>query len=199
MAMTNSERIARGLGLLRDGLRPKCEDTWRAFFGSGWLREVNVRLRVPERDPDAGDVAFLFKGMKATWRETFGHGFPPAVRALVFELADVRNGWAHQRSFTTDDTMRALDSMERVLGAFGNLEQRRQVRRLRRDLMRLMFDEESRQERRRTAARGHRGSAGGRADSLAGDHHSPLRCGYRPLRPGRVRRRSVRGGGRERR
>ena len=152
MAMTNSERIARGLGLLRDGLRPKCEDTWRAFFGSGWLREVNVRLRVPERDPDARDVAFLFKGMKATWRETFGHGFPPAVRALVFELADVRNGWAHQRSFTTDDTMRALDSMERVLDAFGNLEERRQVRRLRRDLMRLMFDEESRQERRRTAA-----------------------------------------------
>jgi len=31
------------------------------------------------------------------------------------ELRDVRNKWAHQRTFTTDDAYRALDSMERLL------------------------------------------------------------------------------------
>ena len=153
MAVTNRETISKTLDLLRDGLRPKCEDTWRGFYGSGWIDDVNSQLHTPDRNPSTGDVAFLFKGMKATWNETFGHGFPPAVRALVFELADVRNKWAHQESFTTDDTVRALDSMERVLDAFGNLEHRQEIRRQRRDLMRRMFEAESRAERRRTATR----------------------------------------------
>ena len=153
MAMTNSERIARALDLLRDGLRPKCEEVWRSFYGSSWLEVVNGRLHVPERDPDSGDVAFLFKGMKATWNDTYGHMFPNAIRALVFELSDVRNKWAHQRSFTTDDAIRALDSMERVLDAFGSSQERRAVRDARFAVMRRMFEEQSRAERRKTAAR----------------------------------------------
>ena len=59
----------------------------------------------------------------------------------------------HQNQLSTDDTVRALDSMERVLEAFGNSDQRDEIRSLRRDLMRQMFDEESRSERRRTAAK----------------------------------------------
>lgn len=153
MVMPNTERIARALDLLRDGLRPKCEATWKGFYGEGWLQTVNGRLHNPEQSPSTADVAFLFKGMKGTWNDVFGHGFPPAVRALVFELSDARNNWAHQGPFTTDDTVRVLDAMERVLDAFGNLEERQEIRILRRDLMRQMFDEESRAERRKTAAR----------------------------------------------
>ncbi len=153
MVMANTERLSKALDLLRDGLRPKCEDAWRGFYGDGWLDAVNGRLHTPERSPSVYDAAFLFKGMKATWQEVFGHGFPPAVRALVFEVADARNSWAHQKALSTDDTVRALDSMERLLEAFGNLEERQQIRSLRRDLMRQMMEEESRAERRKTAAR----------------------------------------------
>ena len=153
MVMANTERIAKALDLLRDGLRSKCEDTWLGFYGDGWLDAVNGRLHTPERSPSVDDAAFLFKGMKATWQEVFGHGFPPAVRALVFEVADARNSWAHQKALSTDDTARALDSMERLLEAFGNLEERQQIRSLRRDLMRQMMEEESRAERRKTAAK----------------------------------------------
>ena len=153
MVMANTERIARALDLLRDGLRPKCEDTWQGFYGDGWLETVNGRLHTPDRDPSTEDAAFLFKGMKATWQEVFGHGFPPAIRALVFEVADARNSWAHQQALSTDDTARALDSMERLLEAFGNLDERQQIRNLRRDLMRQMVEEESRAERRKTAAK----------------------------------------------
>ena len=153
MVMANTERVSKALGLLRDGLGPACEDTWRGFYGDDWLQRVNSRLHSPESDPSIGDVAFLFKGMKATWNEVFGHGFPAAVRSLVFEVSDVRNRWAHQKQLSTDDTVRALDSMERVLEAFGNSDQRDEIRSLRRDLMRQMFDEESRSERRKTAAK----------------------------------------------
>ncbi len=153
MVMANTERISKALDLLRDGLRPKCEETWQGFFGDGWLDEINTRMHHPQKSPSTDDVAFLFKGLKATWNEVFSHGFPAAIRSLVFELADVRNGWAHQESFSTDDTVRALDSMERVLEAFGNADERKEIRVMRRDLMRQMFDEESRAERRKTAAK----------------------------------------------
>lgn len=153
MVMANTERISRALDLLRDGLRPKCEETWQGFYGDDWLNIVNQQMHHPERSPSTDDVAFLFKCIKATWREVFGHGFSNSTRSLVFELADVRNTWAHQGSFSTDDTVRALDSMERVLEAFGNVEERGKLKTLRRDLMRQMFDEESRSERRRTAAK----------------------------------------------
>ncbi len=153
MVMANTERVAKSLDLLRDGLGPACEATWRGFYGDGWLQQVNSRLHSPDRQPSIGDSAFLFKGIKATWNEVFSHGFGPSVRSLVFEVSDVRNRWAHQQSLTSDDTVRALDSMERLLEAFGNSDQRDQIRGLRRDLMRQMFDEESRSERRRTAAK----------------------------------------------
>lgn len=107
MVMPNTDRISKALDLLRDGLRPKCEETWSGFFGDDWLNIVNGRLHNPEPSPKTSDVAFLFKGMKATWNDVFGHGFPPAIRSLVFELSDVRNTWAHQGAFSTDDTVRA--------------------------------------------------------------------------------------------
>ena len=140
MALTNNERIAKGLDLLRDGLGPKCGQTWDGFFGEGWLDAVNRRLRSPARDPNPEDLAFLLNGVLATWNEVFGHGFPPAVRALVFEAREARNKWAHQGRFTSDDAGRALDSMERLLEAFGDLDQRQAVRDLRRDLLRQMFE-----------------------------------------------------------
>ncbi len=44
MVVANTERISRGLDLLRDGLRPKCEDTWRGFYGDGWLDSALAEL-----------------------------------------------------------------------------------------------------------------------------------------------------------
>ena len=153
MVMANTERVSKALDLLRDGLAPACEATWHGFYGEGWLQQVNSKLHRPDHQPSVGDSAFLFKGVKATWNEVFGQALGPSVRSLVFEVSEVRNRWAHQQSLTSDDTARALDSMERLLEAFGNSDQREEIRVLRRDLMRQMFDEESRAERRRTAAK----------------------------------------------
>lgn len=35
MVMANPERAAKALDLLRDGLGPPCEATWRGFHGGG--------------------------------------------------------------------------------------------------------------------------------------------------------------------
>ena len=153
MVMANKERISLSLDLLRDGLAPKCAATWEGFFGPEWLGAVNSRLHSTSQPPNMSDASFLFKGIKGTWNEVFGHGFSPAIRSLVFEVAEVRNKWAHQEPFSSDDTVRALDSMERVLEAFGNLDERHKIRDLRHDLLRQMVEESSRAERRKTAAK----------------------------------------------
>ena len=154
MVMANAERVSKALDLLADGLRPKCEQTWQGFYGDNWLDRLRQQMHGSARDSGAtSDIAFVLSGMKATWNEIFGHGFSPSIRSLVFEVADTRNNWAHKQQFSTDDTARALDSMERLLEAFGNTDQRQQIRNSRRELMRQMFDEEARSERRRTAAK----------------------------------------------
>ncbi len=153
MAITNNEIISKALDLLRDGLAPKCEETWKGVYGGGWLKSIGRLLLPPEREPSTTDVSFLLKAMKATWNDVFGRAFHPSVRSLVFEAAVARNRWAHQEQLSSDDTNRALDSMERLLDAFGNVEQQQEIRTLRRDLMRRVYDQEVRNERRKASAK----------------------------------------------
>lgn len=185
MEMTNSERVDRALDLLRDGLAPACEDAWQRHFGNDWLRQVNSRLQGPERYPTTKDPAFLFKGIKATWDDVFRRRFRPFVRSLVFEVSDARNRWAHKNTpMSDDDTLRAPDSMERMLDAFGNGDERELIRSLRRDLMRQTSAQESRSERRGIAAKPTESTSQARSEAdrppmlprAAGRSPSPSTC-----------------------
>ena len=80
---------------------------------------------------------------------TLGH----AERSLVSELREVRNKWAHQQAFSSDDADRALDSTERILTAV-SAPQADDVRRIKMELRRLVFDELLRIARHRMASEG---------------------------------------------
>jgi predicted AAA+ superfamily ATPase len=152
MAITNADRISKGLDLLRDGLRPICEQTWSGFYGDDWATQVHQKSNAKFGEAAPNDVAFLLSGLKSTWTDVWAHGYPNAVRSLVFEVSEARNKWAHQQATSSDDTARALDSMERLLEALGNTAERQAIRNLRREVQRLVIEEESRTERRKTAA-----------------------------------------------
>jgi predicted AAA+ superfamily ATPase len=66
----------------------------------------------------------------------------------VQELREVRNRWAHQHTFSTDDTYRALDSAARLLTAV-SAPQADDIEKMKMELLRLRFDEQVRGERRR--------------------------------------------------
>lgn len=149
--MINTERIAKALGHLRDGLVPKCQENWQGFYGDDWLTQLSSKHRGTMPSNPLADVSFLLNGLKSTWPEIFAQGFSPATRSLVFEVAEVRNKWAHQESFSSDDTIRALDSMERLLEAFGVTSEQEAIKKLRRDLLRRTFEEEARSEYRKQA------------------------------------------------
>src|SRR5690606_30171626 len=82
----------------------------------------------------------------AVFRNTLGH----AERSLVSELREVRNQWAHQTPFSSDDAYRALDSIGRLLTAISAPEAK-ELEEQKMALLRVRFDEQRRGEMRKHA------------------------------------------------
>ena len=73
------------------------------------------------------------------WNDVFRDVLGPAERSLVSELRGIRNHWAHNEQFSSNDAIRALDSMERLLNAVSAAEAAAEVGQMRMDLMRIVF------------------------------------------------------------
>jgi hypothetical protein len=153
MAITNSERVQKTLEAVRDGLRPGCTAAWEAKFGADWLAQVQSRDRHAVGAADDSDLAWILKGMTNTWQEVWNSQLGQAERSYVTEMRDARNKWAHQENFSTRDTLRVLDTAERLLSAFSAVEQMKLVQGQHRELQRLQIEEETRSERRKVAAK----------------------------------------------
>src|SRR5262245_19447119 len=148
MAITNQERVGKAMDLLRAGLAPFVEREVRSAVEAGTVRMDAVRRFVD--DPILGskpiaqwDVAGLLKLMWETWNDVFRRTLGFAERSLVSELRDVRNKWAHQNPFSSDDADRALDSMGRLLAAV-SAPQADEIGKMKMELRRLIFDEQVR-------------------------------------------------------
>ena len=112
MAITNYDRVGKGLELLRDGLRPFVERELRAQYGKYWITTATSTWReeLTFRDGDDSpnlDAALILRLMWEQWNDVFRKTLGHAERSLVSELRDVRNKWAHQESFSSDDAYRA--------------------------------------------------------------------------------------------
>jgi predicted AAA+ superfamily ATPase len=154
MAITNQDRIAKALELLKEGLAPFAEREIRSALDKG--RQVTA-VRALAEDPlfkdkaiARWDAALLLKMMWESWNEVFRDVLGPAERSLVGEIRGHRNRWAHQEAFTGDDTDRALDSVARLLTAV-SAPQADEVNKMKMELRRTIFDEQARSERRRGA------------------------------------------------
>jgi hypothetical protein len=65
------------------------------------------------------DTAALLKTLIDEWNGTFQSCLPPVARSYVHELRDIRNRWAHEASFTEDETARAIDTMRQLAALIG--------------------------------------------------------------------------------
>jgi predicted AAA+ superfamily ATPase len=155
MAITNHERVGKALDLLKDGLLPFVERELKAQYGNRWALEVKNNLNDTRLGTSKGnplqDVAVLLVIMDRNWGSVFRKTLGRAERALINELSDVRNRWAHQNPFSSDDTYRALDSANRLLTAV-SAAQADEVGKMMMELQRVRFDEQMRGERRKSAS-----------------------------------------------
>lgn len=155
MAITNHERVGRAMELLRQGLGPFVEREARAHIIPDYIPHG---LRTLMEDPNTKDkpitewdAAALLRVMWDTWNDVFRQTLGHAERSLVSELRTHRNNWAHQESFSSDDAYRALDSAHRLLLAV-SASQAAELEPMKMELLRLRFDEQARQQRRRAGA-----------------------------------------------
>src|SRR5687768_7069010 len=118
MAITNHERVGKALELLKAGLAPFVEREFRGLHKEKALEEAQRYMyseRLDANRPfEAWDAAVLLKLMWEAWNDVFRRTLGQAERTLVSELRGVRNKWAHQEPFSTDDAYRALDSASRL-------------------------------------------------------------------------------------
>jgi predicted AAA+ superfamily ATPase len=151
MAITNRERIGKGLDLLASGLRPFVERELKSQLGDNWRTVLpDGAGRGPKAKPaNLDDPQVLLGVLWDQWNAVFRNVLGPAERSIVSELRDVRNRWAHNEQFSSNDAIRALDSVERMLNAVSAAEPAGEVGQMRMDVMRSMFDEQRRSEMRK--------------------------------------------------
>jgi len=129
----------------------------KAHYGDTWFEQASANLREYQM-PGKGDgdehwdTQALLLVMWDQWNVVFRNVLGQAERSLVGELRDVRNKWAHQEPFSTDDAYRALDTVERMLQEVSAGEQAAEVGRMKHDLQRRRYAEEARRVTRRQVA-----------------------------------------------
>ena len=155
MALTNHERIGKALELLKDGLVPFVERELKAQHAQLWFEQAKASVSELQTDlfgtqgKPRWDAAALLIVMWNQWNEVFRKTLGQAERTLVSELREVRNRWAHQQTFSSDDAYRSLDSASRLLAAV-SAPQADEVEKMKMELLRLRFDEQVRSEKRKS-------------------------------------------------
>ncbi|MBN3886830.1 MAG: ribonuclease III [Nostoc sp.] len=131
MAISNRNRIESALIYLNQGLYPYFEQEMRKVHGERWLKIATSSLsdnQSLKRNPEdilRDDISELLKVIIGQWNQVFKRKLGHGERALVSELIEVRNKWAHEmngKRLSTDDTYRALDSIVRLLKAISASE-----------------------------------------------------------------------------
>lgn len=154
MAKSNHGKIGDTLELLNAGLLPFVEREMKAQYDKKWkeesrksIREDSGSLKGKEINWDTQNLlAVMWNQWNTVFRNTLGH----AERSIVSELRDIRNRWAHQTTFSSDDTYRAFDSIERLLNAVSAPEAK-EVEKQKTALLRLRFDEQRRYDMKKTS------------------------------------------------
>ncbi|MFN0150829.1 MAG: Swt1 family HEPN domain-containing protein [bacterium] len=166
MAVSNHERVGKALDLLKDGLAPFVEREMKAQYEQLWFEQFKEALTpqqlsfIGTEDDPAWDAAIVLKVLWDQWNAVFRKPLGQAERTLVSELREVRNRWAHQTPFSTDDAYRALDSAARLLSAV-SAPQAEDIEKMKMELLRLRFDEQVRGEKRKSAGTAIEGQAAG--------------------------------------
>jgi len=156
MAITNHERVGKALEHLNTGLRPFVERELKATYKERWADTArpsfpNWQHTGKNATELNWDTQALLSVMWDLWNDCFRKILGPSDRSLVSELRDVRNKWAHQKAFSTDDAYRAIDSISRLLTAVAapeveQLDQRKD------ETLRVKFDEQVRGQKRKESS-----------------------------------------------
>jgi hypothetical protein len=156
MAISNRDRVGKGFEILSEGLLDLVDEIMGDLFGSKdwnteWAKKDSAKNGVAVKSFEKHDPQVLLRAITE-----FGFNFKDALsraeQAFAAELRDARNRWAHNEPFSSDDSTRILDTIERILRAANAVDSAEDARKIRVDLQRVVFEEQNRQSVRKTSA-----------------------------------------------
>lgn len=150
MAMNNRDRVGKAFDLLSEGLLDTVDEVMtRAYDTSdwpvAWARDDVQRRGGPLRTLTKHDVQVQLRAITEQGYH-FKGVLSRAQQGFASELRETRNMWAHNEPFSSDDASRALDTIERLLHAVGAVDSAEDVRTLRVDLQRTVFEDQTRKQ-----------------------------------------------------
>lgn len=154
MAMNNRDRVGKAFDLLSEGLLDEVDEAMaRAYktaeWPDAWAKEDAQRRGGPLRTMTKHDVQVQLRAITEQGYH-FKDVLSRAQQGFASELRETRNLWAHNEPFSSDDAARALDTIERLLHAVGAVDSAEDVRKLRVDLQRTVFEDQTRKQVKRT-------------------------------------------------
>lgn len=155
MALSNLERVNKGLELLRKGLHPYVIRELKQSFKVNWEEEAINSFppghHAQEMEPDDWDLQALLTIITKQWHNVFKITLGFSEKAMVSELWEIRKKASHQGKsnvFSTDDAYRALDNVERLLSAIAAKEAV-DADLQKSELLRIRFEESTRKKARK--------------------------------------------------
>ena len=156
MAKSNKDRVGTALDLFVEGMQPFVEREMKARHKDEWQEKIREVLRSNKSTAEKAsraqipwDAPLIVNVINSEWQYLFRNKLGKAERGMLHELSEIRNRWAHQEAFSTDDTWRALDTIHRLLSSISAGDEAAQVDRLKADTQHTRSRELARQETRR--------------------------------------------------
>jgi predicted AAA+ superfamily ATPase len=155
MALTNNEKVLRSLDHLLEGMRPWVEMRMSAQApkGKDWLVLIAAEDQAKHgtaKTYSRDDVRFLLRVVTEKWK-VFEKDLSRPQSALASELRETANAIHHGEKFSSDDTYRALDTVERLLTVIGAGDEAELVAKMRMDHQREVFEKQTRNKLTREA------------------------------------------------
>ncbi|NDR52645.1 DUF499 domain-containing protein [Actinomyces sp. 565] len=150
MALSNREYVGRAFELLAEGLIDTVDPVMAQVFGTAdwptaWAARDAAKHGRPARTISKDDPMVLLRAINEHGYE-FRNALSRAQQSFASELRETRNQWAHGEKFSSEDTLRALDTTERLLRAVDAVDSAADVHKMHATLQRTVYEAQTRQQ-----------------------------------------------------
>lgn len=155
MAVNNRDRVGNAFEYLSEGLEDPVDEVMTQVFGTpdwthAWAEQDAEKHGGSPRTYEKNDIQIQLRAITEFGRE-FSKILTRAQQSYASELRETRNQWAHLQAFNSEQTLRALGTIELLLEAVAAPDSAADVRKLRDQLQRTVYEDHTRQQTRRKA------------------------------------------------
>lgn len=144
MTVSYRDRVGKGFELLAEGLRDFVDEVMTESLGPDWPSQLNNDGGLGARVLDKNDPQVQLRAITEHGYR-FKNLLSRAQQGFASELRDDRNKWAHNQPISGENAIRTLDTGERLLRAVDASDSADDLRKVRLDLTRAVFEEQTRQ------------------------------------------------------